>query len=247
MWDFIHRLFFGAEPVNTAFFWAALPWIITGATTLAGALGGRAKKKWTQGYRNVTQDISETGTSKLEDLPILLPEYQRALGPLTNQIVNRLQEDPQALLESILTTAIQQRNIGANIEREALNQVLASRGLNYSPVAAAMMAGLESRRIGDIIRTRSQAPVIAEDIQQKRLAEAMNFLRTLPIGRRRTGEFSTRRQGTTREEYAGKEKWSGNVLGGAFTGLASALAMLYGMGVIPPVGAGAKGPQGITV
>ena len=101
-------------------------------------------------------------------------------------------------------------------------------GLTGSPVGAAAIAQNEANRIAQGNQFMMNLPVLLDQINRERMGESAKFFRSLPTGTRRIGTTRSTGAGTT--TGIGTTTQPGNVLGGLFGSLGTALAGLYGMG-----------------
>lgn len=204
------------------------PAIISGISALGGLLANRRQRQKQQqrttGTTRGTQVIDETTFQR----PDLDPETQSYLDLLRQRYTDLINRDID--LSGFESTGIQNINRAGDIRQKALSNILAARGLSYSPVAAGALTGAEGARISDVVNFQNQIPLLREQTMQDRLNQAAGFFSRIPIGQSttttgtRTGEEFTDTTGT------GTLDIPGNRLGGLFGGLGSVLAYLYGQG-----------------
>lgn len=206
-----------------------VPALIAGVGAIGGALGNRQRTQTQQGQFNQTGTQNQT----FSGLNRYTPEYDATgsnlRGILANMYTQRINELP-SFMQNYKTMGLQGINEGAQSLRDTLSRTLAARGLSYSPAAATAEAGLESNRVAQGLEFTNQIPLVQDQITQQRLGDLAGFFSRLPVGG--TTETSGTSQGTstTSGTSSGSMTTPGNMLGGAFGGLGSLLAFLYGQG-----------------
>ena len=229
---------------------AALPWILTGVSGVAGALGNRGSTSTSTQNQTGTTDqttnqsgtTTQTGTQDYKDtsMPQYTPEMARIMDYLMSTMRNRLQSSTD--LSGYQTQGLQNINQGADLKRRVMENMLASRGLSASPTTANSISRIESGRIGDQMSFLNQIPLLQRQLQGEDLNTYANFFKSLPVGTQRTGSSTTnqtgtstgtsRTTGTTTGQATGTQTQPGNILGGLFSGLGTGLATAFG-GITP--------------
>jgi hypothetical protein len=185
------------------------PLALTGLSALAGALASRRKSRVsrTEGF-DVTQE------------PVIPPILQQGQRFLVNELLNRISQPLD--LTGYRGSGISNINRSFDLRNEALKNILASRGLSFSPVAANALANAETQRLQAIADFVNQLPLLSRQLQTGDLTLLAQFLPTIPTG--------VRRFGTTTANQLGFE--SGSPIGGLASGAGQALAFLKALGVI---------------
>lgn len=218
------ELLFSAFPL-------AIPLILGGVSALAGAFGNRKNTTTQQQDSSSTTNRDETSTQDvdLSEMPEYTPEMQSILSLLTNTLRNRMLGSTD--MSGYTTQGLQKINQGADLKRRAMENILAARGLSYSPAAVTPMGRIESGRIGEQINFLNQIPLLQRQLQGEDIDAFSKFFTSLPVGNRKTGTTTQRTFGTTNTtgQQSGSTTQPGNILGGLFTGLGSGLAMGFGM------------------
>src|SRR5215510_4277306 len=133
-----------------------------------------------------------------------------SFGKPTEDIVNQMLGKYTDLLSKgpggFISAGMQNINRNAGLKTQALQNILAQRGIS-GDAAAFAEGNLESERFKDITDFQNQAPL---DF----LSKITSGISQLPLSKTTTSEETT----------------PGNILGGATTGLAAALAQIYGQG-----------------
>lgn len=212
-----------------------IPAIISGVGALAGALSNRPKTTTQTMNQTTNQSQNQTGVTNVDNssMPIYDPQQLAMRNFLLQQYYNRL--DPariEGLTQSTIGAGVNAANNSYAGAEQALRASLAGRGLSYSPVAGAGEAQLQQGRVGSIIGTRAQAPLIKNQLESGALSDFGSFLSTLPTGTHNFGTTSSASSGnaTSNTQGTGTNTDPGNMLGGAVGGLGSMLAFLYGQG-----------------
>lgn len=212
---------------------AFIPALIAGVGALGGLLGNRPKtyqQQQQQGFNqfgNQYQGFSGTGTQT----PAYDPLGENLRQALAQMYLGRAGSVPE-FMRNYEATGLEGINKGAESNRAALNQILAARGLSYSPAAATALGGLESNRIGQGVAFRNQLPLVQDQLQQQRLADLSGFFSRLPYGTSttQTGTSTGTSSTTGSSSGTGTSTDPGNMLGGLTGGLGNLLAFLYGQG-----------------
>ena len=228
-----------------------IPWlpIVLGMQALSGILGGR------KAARTGTTDITTTGTETsgvtgretqtfdLSTLPQLMPEIQKLISPLSSILMQRLTSPID--LAGYTGAGIKNINQAAEARTKALNQVLASRGLTYSPTAGVANIAAESGRLSDISNFVSQLPMLQRQMQGEDINNLLNLIRAVPVGERKTGtqidDIIRNITSTSMGRRYGVGVEPGSVLAEGVSVPSSLLAALYGLGKIPKTWGGFLG------
>lgn len=122
------------------------------------------------------------------------------LSPQAQALINTLTQRYQTLAAPSMTGygAQQTANINqaANAQSQAVNALMASRGLSTSPVAATTAAGLEQNRLNQITSMQQQLPLLQQQMNLQNLAGAGGFAASIPYGQT-TAQAGTTQQDTT--------------------------------------------------
>jgi hypothetical protein len=94
-----------------------------------------------------------------------------------------------------------QINANADAQSQAVNNIMAARGLSTSPAAATAAANVEQNRVNQITGMQQQLPLLQNQLNLANLGAASNFFATIPRGvqTNQTGQTTTdnRQIGTT--------------------------------------------------
>ena len=149
---------------------------------------------------NRAQKSSQTTTSS------------RTFNPQTKATIDQLMAKYQSLLSSgpggYMAKGLQNINRASDLRKQSAENILAARGIS-GPASASPIVNLENERFRDVIDFQNKAPL---DF----LGQITQGISQLPLEENQTS--------TSNSEVAG------NKLGGATTGLAAALAQIYGQG-----------------
>lgn len=213
----------------------AIPLAISGISALGGLFSNRPKTttETSRGTTSTSGTTSEVGGTTTT--PNLDPATADYLNLIRNRYIQSLNQDVD--LSGYEAGGVQNINRASGLRSQALNSILAARGLNYSPMGAAANAGLESARVSDVVGFQNQIPLLRNQLMQEKLNNAAAFFSRIPIGQTSTSDVTRNVTGTETREGTTTGTQPGNMLGGLFGGLGSSLAYLYGSGAF---GAGAR-------
>lgn len=218
-----------------------IPALIAGGTALAGALSNRGSKTQQSGTQNTnqTQNIDATDYNQGfnntsysgSSTPTYDPMQMAIRDYLLNQFGNKIKESEN--LQGYLGQGLRSINEGAGIKEQAVNNVLSSRGLSFSPIAANALAGIQTQRIGDSVNFSNQIPLLQRQLKLEDMNNLAKFFSSLPTGTTTAGtSFGdtgsvNRRVGVTNTQgnttSTGTMNNPGNVAGGAVAGGISGL------------------------
>lgn len=196
------------------------PLAISGISALAGMFGNR--KQTSQQSNN--QSFNRADSFDQTDLPAYDEFQQNYRDQIYNKLLERLNSDPNR--EGYSNSGLAQINRAGDARQQALNHILASRGLQNSPIAGYSAASADSNRVSDSVGFLNQIPMLADQRQRENLGSFADFFSRMPVGSRRSGTNS--QSGSSSE--SGTFRQPGNMLGGGLAGLGSALAGFYGQG-----------------
>ena len=164
---------------------AAVPLIISGISALGSWLSG--KNKQTQ-----ESTVNDTTTSS--------PTYDPALLNSRNQMLdfysNRLQGGDQGFMTGYTGQGMRDINRTSDLKTQALNNILAARGLSSSGVGAGLAAKQEDDRMKQQVDFMSQIPLLARQLQTTDADAFSKYIVSLP-----TGQTQTRTGTTTGTAY----------------------------------------------
>jgi hypothetical protein len=150
-------------------------------------------------------------------------------------------------LSGYTSSGLQNINQSANLQNKALQNIIASRGLSFSPAAATAQTMGEQNRLNQSSQFLNQIPLLQRQLQQQGLQGLMQAFGTLPTG------VSTTGGGTQQTSGNQVGNLYGNPMGGLFGGLGAGLAAPGGPSGISNLGnilslfgggGGFKGPYG---
>jgi len=167
-----------------------------------------------------------------------MPEYApevwgsilEALGTLRKNAANSTD------LSGYTTQGLQSINSGADMKRRAMENIMAAKGLSYSPAAAHATGRVESGRIGEQVNFMNSLPLLQRQMQNEDLSSLTSFLTALPTGSRQKGTTVQNTTGNWNQQGSSQQTNPGNMLGGLFSGLGSGLAFTAGNKMWPGQG-----------
>ena len=172
-----------------------------------------------------------SGTSNVSGTSGSTTGYGAAGTSVINQILPQLSSllAGTNLSTSYLPQQTQQINQNSQLQQQALNNIMASRGLGTSPVAATAAAGVDANRVGQITNLQQQVPLLQQQLNSQNLNTAGGILSRLPTSTTGTTSQTGTSNTTSNTNQNGQsntttQQNSGGGLGGLFGGIASALA-----------------------
>jgi len=195
----------------------AIPLALSGISALGGLLGNRKKTLET------TQDTKSTENLDSTNQPVYDPQQQIMRSLLMNQFLGRT-EDDNDYFGGYQREGIGNINQQADLNDEAIQNILASRGLGRTTAGANSLIGNQLNRGRQISSLNNQIPLMADARRRQNLLDASGFFGQLPVGSHVTGT------NTRTSSSKGTQTDPGNPLGGMFGNLAGTLSGLYGAG-----------------
>lgn len=158
-----------------------------------------------QNFLNFINSLKSTQTGTSATTPTLSPEAQALMDQLSKQF--------GGLTAPSLTgyAANQTANINAasNAQSQAVNNIMAARGLSTSPVAGTAAAGIEQNRVNQITGMQQQLPLLQQQMNLADLAASSQFFQAMPRGQTTTtGQTTDTSQTgqTSQDQYS--QNWS---------------------------------------
>lgn len=182
---------------------------LMGAGALASFLSGRRDKKV-----NTTQTEDSTSTSTSS--PQLAPEIQSARNKVLQTYLDRMGNN-SGYLTAYTGNALRTVNRGSDLQQEALDSMLASRGLTGSVAGLAAKRQSLSDSFADKIGTLSQVPLLDRQLTSEDLQGLSGVIAQAPYGQTST----TTKKGT----ITGQQVTPGSNAEGAEQGIASAMSI----------------------
>lgn len=141
----------------------------------------------TQQLTNSSQDIS--GVKKFD----LDPQTQALLDQLTGAYSSYAKAPLD--FRGYQASGIQGINQNSDFQKQALEQIMASRGLSTSPVVGSGLNNIEDSRFRQINQFNQQLPLLQNDLIGKNLGQASDFFSRIPLNTSNT-QLTTGQQGT---------------------------------------------------
>jgi hypothetical protein len=208
-----------------------VPALIAGASALSGFLGNRNQNQNQSGSSTTNQTQTSTGATNFSNTPTYDPMQLQMRDFLLKQFYGRTQPGAvQGLVDSTVNSGVNNINRAGASNEMAIRNILASRGLSYSPAAAVPLANANMDRLGQITQLRNSAPILQDTLESGRLTDFSNFLKGLPTGQSGVANTASFNEGASHTDQAGNVNVPGNPLGGSFSNAAATLAWLYGQG-----------------
>lgn len=160
-----------------------LPAILGGATLLGSLFGSKTKKQ-----------ESSSGMEESTSTPEYDPALWGARNTLLESYLDRL-KGGQGWMTGYTGQSLRKINQAGDIKSKILSGILSARGLGSSPVAANLMGGLESERLGQQVDFLNQVPLLERQMQGEDMGALANYIASLPKGSKTSRTYSG--QGTS--------------------------------------------------
>jgi len=177
------------------------PFLSAGIQGLAGMFGARPERTTTSSTQNTNTNVNYT------------PEQQQMLEMLRRQYMSQIQG---ADLSGYQTQGLNEINRAGDASQTAIRNILAQRGLAFSPAAATSQVQQRVGQAGQQSQFLNSIPLLQFQMRQQALQGASGFANS-----ERVGTSST----TTSN---GTQTGPGNMLGGLFAGIGSGIASTLG-------------------
>lgn len=185
------------EQINFAF--AFLPFIGPIISGLAGLFGGKKSSN------TATSQVDETTTNT----PILSGQQQQLSDVFLKGLIDRFNQTQD--LSGYSAGGLQTINEASSARQKIINNLLASRGLSFSPAATTANLMGENARLGESVNFLNQIPLLQRQLQGDALGDLMKGFSILP-----TATTSTRKGTTTGTQPSSA---TGGLLSGIGAGL----------------------------
>jgi len=185
---------------------------------LAGLFGGgKQQKTQTSGTISNTGQGSYTSNQTGTTTPNLTPLQKSLIQQFTTGASNLYNQSTN--LQPYAASGLEQINQGSNAAQQAIAANYASRGLNFSPMAATGQTQNILARTGQQAQFMNSLPLLQRQLQQQALQQLMGAFQAIPTGvtQTQTGGGKTMQSGTQTQQ--GTNLVSGNPMAGLFSGL----------------------------
>jgi len=154
------------------------------------------------------QRTTGTTTTSSSVTPTLSPETQQFM----TQLMSRYSGMAAPSLTGYGAQQTASINQSADLQKQAVDNILAARGLSSSPASATAQAGIEQNRLNQITGMKQQLPILQNQLNLANLAGATGFFSTVPKGAVTTGtqDIDTTTRGIQTGSQTGHQ--FGNVL-----------------------------------
>lgn len=180
----------------------ALPLLSAGISGLAGLFGSKPQTTTTTGTQNTNNTVNLTG------------QQQALQDNLVNQYTNSLANP--ANMDGYKAQGLENINNTANANQTAIKNMLAQRGLGFSPAAASSLTANRLNQGAQQSSLLNNIPLMQYQMHQQDLQNASQFSNGMRVG------SSTNT--TSKQTQTG----SGNMTGGLFAGVGSGIAGTLG-------------------
>lgn len=200
------------------------------SSLLGGIFGNKPQTTTTDSSGNSTTNQNQNLYGDTANTHI----YDTAGINLKNTLLNQYTQSLQSAQPDIsgyVNQQLQGNNTNSDAHMTAINQILAARGLNSSPVAGNAIIQNQNMRMQGNQQILNNAPLLAEQIRQQRLQQAGGFFSGMPTDTEQLTHNSGDSYSNTNQTQHQTQTGNGNMAGGGFSSLGSSLAYLSGKGV----------------
>jgi len=198
------------------------------SAAIAGALP-------TQGTQNTTGSSTQSGTftnsGSQNSTNSTTPNLDESTLDFRNTLMNRyLSSMAPTDWNGYRLNGLQGINNNSQLQDQATQNILTSRGMNYSPVASTSMAANQNQRFGQINQFENDLPLKQAAFEQSRMNDAGGFFSRIPYGQTQTGDQNFSGGSTssnTGTNTSSSRSTSGGGVGGFIGGLAGAAAKIF--------------------
>jgi hypothetical protein len=159
---------------------------------------------WLRNFLSTVGQTESTGTSTTT--PNLSPQAQQLLQQLT-QSYSKFARPVD--LTGYQAGQIQDINRSSDLQSEAVNNIMAARGLSNSPAAGTALANVQGQRFGDITKLNQSLPMLGNQLNLQNLNAAGGFFSSIPYGTTTGTSGSTSSQQNQSQDQTGGSSTSG--------------------------------------
>lgn len=193
-----------------AFLSGIVPQTQSGTTTSNGSsttqtdstMNGSSQSQLDSFLRSLSQLNSGSSTT-----PTLTPEHQQLINSLIGKYGELLRKPFDTTGYQTLQT--QGINNNSTLQKQAVDNIMASRGLASSPVAATSDANIEAGRISQINSMAQNIPMLQQQMQQQNLQGAIALAGAIPHGTTTSG-FQTQSGSQTGSQSGSQSQFATN-------------------------------------
>jgi hypothetical protein len=155
------------------------------STTNTNASGQQNTTSASDTESNLRSDSAQHAAGTSVTTPTMSPEATAFM----NQLIASMSNQGNINLRPYQAQQAEGINRASNLQQQAAANIMASRGVASSPVAATTAANIDAQRFGQQINLNQSIPLLQEQMRQQRQAQMLALLSALPRG------ASTTRQG----------------------------------------------------
>lgn len=156
-------------------------------------------EQWLKSYLESVSHTTGGGTSTSTSTPNISPQTQALIDNLTNRYQS-LTAPSLGGYEAQQTQAI---NRNADLQSQAAQQMMASRGLASSPAASTTLGNIDAQRFGNINTMQAGLPILKNQMDLSNLGAAAGFMNMIPHSTTTTGS-NTNVSDTTQNQNQGQ-------------------------------------------
>jgi Chaperone of endosialidase len=200
---------------------------IAGAGGLASGIAagiGQTGTSNSQGTSNTTGTTTQQGTS------VTNPNISPQLQALLNQIMQQAGGLQTPNLSGYQAQQTQQINQASNLQSQAVQNIMAARGLSTSPVAGTTQANIAAQRQSQLVNLQESLPLLLQQLQIQNLTAEEGAAKAIPYGTTTTSNAIANNQSQTNSNQQTQTQQGGGIaagIAGGVGGIASILASLF--------------------
>lgn len=157
---------------------------------------GQNTWEFIQDLVNKTNILNTNAQTNKQDFGEVTPTMSPQAQDFMTKLMGRFTEASKPVdITGIRQQGLRDINTSAGAQRQAVENIMASRGLGTSPISATSAANVENQRIGDINRFESGMPLLQSQLNTNNLGAAANFFASIPKGQTSTSGGTTSQVG----------------------------------------------------
>jgi hypothetical protein len=146
--------------------------------TNTNSSGNSSFEQWLKNFLESQTQTQGATTSTSTTNPNLSPATQQLIDSLTR----KYQQLTTPSLSGYAAQQTQGINRNADLQSQAVQSIMASRGLATSPVSGTSQANVEAGRFGEINKMQAGLPLLQNQLNTQNLGAAANFMQMIPPG-----------------------------------------------------------------
>lgn len=191
-------------------------------TILSSVGSGIAAGQGTKTKGSSTGSSSTTGQQTTQGTSVTNPNISPQLQALLNQIMAQAGSLQTPDLSGYQAQQTQQINQASNLQSQAVQNIMAARGLSTSPVAGTTQANIAAQRQSQLVNLQESLPMLLQQLQIQNLNAETNAAKAIPYGTTTTSDAIANQQSQTNTQ----QNYTQQIGGGWLNGIAGFLSGL---------------------